>query len=367
MLAEAPRGLTAAVGVREGYNSNVNTLSSGGDGSFFTELDFDLLYKFGGSRLELEAGFGGNVGYYYSMGPQDNWFPNLEFNLASSYKLSPRTTLTLEGAAGWMSQPGFNSPGSYSSQGSYFLGNLGGGIEHRWMPKLSTVTAWTANVYEYETREYQESLGRIEQIGSNQLVFLWKPATALVQEYRFNPRIYFSDSDMNSVGQYFLFGANHRLNPRSSVSGRFGLEQRWLNEPDGGSGGYLGPYGEIKAQYAAGKTTADLLTSYGTQSSGLVGVGESDTFQVNLSVGRQLGSRTKLTLFTSYQNNNFDQQQQIPSFTDNVLDVGGGIAHKLSRSVSFELGYRYSTVVSTSDAERGYQRSIAFVGTRIEF
>ena len=360
-------GLAWEFSLYEGYNSNVEASASNPIGSFYTELDGGVVGIWEGSRGKLQISAGGGADYYYSSNLEQNLFPYAELGGNFTYELSSRTRVFAETQSEFLSQPNYGlSPGAYQNQGEYFVSSSLFGVEHQWRPRISTVTSWEVDIFGYAESYYQEQLGRIEQTGSNQLMFLWKPTTTLVQEYRINPRTYFDDSSMDSLGQFFLLGADQQLNPKSVMRGRFGLEQRWLNEPDGGQGHYLGPYGEIGAEYTAGRTNFDLLARYGTQSSGLVGVGESDSLNLGLTVSRRLGARTKIGAYGSYQFNRFDQQQTVSSFDDSVYSLGVGIERRIGNRVNLELGIGYSGVSSSGGEERSYDRWNAFLGTRID-
>lgn len=351
--------------VFEGYNSNVEATASP-TGSFYTEFDLELGHVLATPRLLVEIGIEGGLDFYYSRQLSRNLYPEAGGDLSLSYEISPRTSFTLEAEGQFLSQPNFTSPGSYQDQGDYFLLSGGTSIEHRWKPKISTVTSWDSNFYLYADPYYQDSLGRVEQIFGNQTLFLWKPTTSLVQEYRLNPRTYFQDPSMDSLGQYFLLGANQKLNPRSEVVGRFGVEQRWTGSGNGGDGHYLGPYGEIALNYAAARNSIDLVASYGTQSSGLVGVGESDTFQLSGEVSRNLGKKTKVAVSGGYQLNRFSQTTTSNGFENDVVNLGIGVERKIGNRVSLEAGYRYSGVISDGGGDNTYNRNIIYLGTKID-
>jgi len=351
--------------VFEGYNSNVEATSSP-TGSFYTEIDLELGRVFSTPRLLIEAELEGGLDFYYSRQLNRNLYPEAGGNFSLSYEISPRTSLTFDTSGQFLSQPSFTSPGSYQDQGDYFFLSGGTSIEHRWRPRISTITSWDANFYLYADPYYQDSLGRVEQIFGNQTLFLWKPTTSLVQEYRLNPRTYFQDSSMDSLGQYFLLGANQKLNPRSEVLGRFGVEQRWTGSGNGGNGHYLGPYGEIALSYTAARNNIDLIATYGTQSSGLVGVGESDTFQLSGEVSRNLGKKTKVAISGGYQLNRFSQTTASGGFENDVVNLGVGIERKIGNRVSLEAGYRYSGVVSDGGNDGTYNRNIIYLGTKID-
>jgi hypothetical protein len=360
-------GLNWEFSLNEGYNSNVTASGTNPIESFFTEIDAGIRGIWQGARGKLELGLGGGFDYYYSSDLEENLFPSAVFYGEFSYELSSRTRLMADTSTEFLSQPNFTlSPGGYQNQGDYFISSSMVGVEHQWRPKIATITMWEADIYGYTESFYQEQLGRIEQTGSNQLLFLWKPTTSLVQEYRINPRTYFNDSSMDSLGQFFLLGFNQQINPKSTITGRFGLEQRWLNEPGGGEGHYLGPYGEIGAKYAAGRMSFDLLARYGTQSSGLVGVGESDSLSLGASVSRRLGAKTKVGLYGNYQYNQFDQQQTTPSFNDSVYDIGVSLERRVGKRINLEIGASYAGVVSSGDEQGTYNRWLAFIGAKID-
>lgn len=351
--------------VFEGYNSNV-AAASDPIGSFYTEIDVGVGYVFKTPRTLLEIGLEGGVDYYYSTEIDRNFYPQGVGYFKMSREMSSRTSFLLESNAQFLSQPSFFSPGSYQDQGDYFLSSSRMALEHQWKPRVATISSWDADFYLYSDSYYQDALGRVEQIFGNQVLFLWKPTTSLVQEYRLNPRTYLEDSSMDSLGQYFLVGADQQLNPRSSVAGRVGVEQRWLGSGNGGDGHYLGPYGEITLGYETVRNNVDLAASYGTQSSGLVGVGESDTFQLSAGISRKLGKRTKIGLTSNYQFNQFNQTPTNGNFQNDVFDVGAGIERKIGKRVSLEVGYRYSGVISSGNEENGYNRNIIFLGTKID-
>lgn len=353
-------------GVYEGYNSNVDTTNSDPRGSLYTQLTADGQYRLGNSRTAVTADIGAGLSFYYDSPDGQSFYPNVEIGAGIRHSASSRLDLTLETTTAYLSEPSYNIPGASVNQGSYWFSSTTLGATYRWKPKISLKTAWQVDLYLYQDQYAQDNLGRIEQTGSQQVVFLWKPATSLVGEYRINPRTYFYDPGMDSIGQFFLLGADHTFNPRVEGYFRAGLEQRWLSEPQGGEGLYLGPYGEFGISGNLAKTKLDLRGRYGTQSSGIVGVGESDTLSFSLAAERKITSRIALSADVNYQNNRFNQQNSGDNFTDNVLDAGLGLSYRIGRLVSLQGGYRYSTLLS-GESYRDYTRSIIYMGTEVNF
>lgn len=353
-------------GVYEGYNSNVDTTNANPRGSWYTQVTGGGEYRAGNSRTSIDAEIGGGLTFYYDA-PDGSFFsPNLEGAVAAEHSVTSRLDLRFESSTAFLSQPSYSVPGASVNQGDYWISSTSLEATYRWSPKISLVSAWQVDAYFYADGYTQDSLGRIEQTGSQQVLFLWKPTTALVGEYRINPRTFLYNPGMDSVGQFFLTGADHTFSPKMEGYFRVGLEQRWLNEPDGGTGTYLGPYGEMGLTGNLAKTKIDLFSRYGTQSSGIVDVGESDTLMIGFAVERRITARISANSFVNYQNNQFNQQNTGPSFSDNVLDAGFGLAYRLNRQVSLQGGYRYSTLLS-DESFRDYSRSILFLGTEVNF
>lgn len=353
-------------GVYEGYNSNVDTTNTNPRGSWYTQVTGGGQYLAGNSRTSLEAEIGAGLTFYYDAPDGSFFYPNLEASVAVEHSVTSRLDLRLENATAFLSQPSYSVPGTSVNQGDYWVSSTTLEATYRWKPKISLVTSWQVDAYLYADGPTQDSLGRIEQTGSQQVLFLWKPATALVGEYRINPRTFLYNPDMDSLGQFFLVGADHTFSPRMEGYFRVGLEQRWLNEPGGGHGTYLGPYGELGLTGNLAKTKIDLFARYGTQSSGIIGVGESDTLMVGIAAERRITARISLDAFVNYQNNQFNQQNAGPNFSDNVLDAGLGLSYRISRQVAVQGGYRYSTLLS-DESYREYDRNILFLGTEVNF
>jgi len=353
-------------GVYEGYNSNVGTTSSNPVASWYTQLDGSGQYRFGNSRTQVEAEIGAGLTFYYDAPNGDFFYPDLEFAVEATHSVTSRMEVSLTSLTAFLSQPSYGIPGASVAQGNYWYSSTTVGVSYQWRPKISTESSWQLDAYLYADQFSQQNLGRIEQTGSQQILFLWKPQTSLVAEYRINPRTYLYAPEMDSLGQFFLLGADHSFSGKMSGYFRGGLEQRWLNEPGGGQGTYLGPYGEVGIEGSLAKTKLDFTARYGTQSSGIVGVGESDTLMVGLAAERRITARISLTGFVNYQNNQFNQQNTGSNFSDNVLDAGLGASYRLSRAAALQVGYRYSTLLS-DESFRDYNRSIFYIGSEFDF
>jgi len=365
--------------LKEGYNSNVNTTQNDPIESLFTQISGGVAYEFGSSRLRLTTSLDAGFTYYYNNDglSNDGIFPTVTFLLGAEYAASPRLDLYFRTSTALLSQPDYGNAGAPNSQvGNYIISDNAIGAKYKWSPKFATDTTYSPRLYYYLEDSQNDIQGRFEQTVAQQFLFLWKPTTALVTEYRFDTRDYFTANDLDSVGNFLLLGFNHTLNPRSKLTLRGGVEQRFNKNPTPGQEGetdiYIGPFGEANLNYALGKdTTIGLNARYGTTASGLSYYNQGQQLLLGLTATRQMTRRISTSVFFNYQNNYYTQQDGDnvnPDYSDNVFNTGINVSFLINRVWSLQAGYAYSTLISSETSQqRDYTQSIAFLGTQLSF
>jgi hypothetical protein len=359
-------------GISEGYNSNVNTASVDPVESVYTAINANVTYVFGGPRLSLSTGISANLTYYYSAPIADNWLPNATWDFAGNYKASERMELSFTTMTSFLSQGASNLYGAPTSNvGEYFYSDSVFGLEYKWAPKFATISSYSPLFVIYADQLQQDLVGRVEQTFGQQFVYLWRPTTDLVAEYRFNSRNYFINTSLNSWGNIFLAGFDHTLNPSSEIVFRGGVEQRVNENPfGGGQNNYLGPFGQLDFNYALGKSTdISLYSRYSTAASGLGDINQGQQLLLGFSVQRDITARISARAYLNYQNNYYDQPDaNFGSFSDNVYSAGVTIGYALNRNWSFNAGYQYNGIVSGNQNQQGdYNQNIAFIGAQFGF
>jgi len=366
--------------VYEGYNSNVNGAPNNGVESLYTMVNAGVSYAFGTSRLQMEVGLSAGVTFYYNNeGLQNNGiFPTGAFTLGANYAATPRLDLSLANNTALLSQPNFGlSGGSANYQGNYLVSSTSLGAKYLWLPKLATETTYSPVIYYYIEPE-GDNFSYLDQTIGQQFLFLWKPTTALVAEYRFNLRNYFELSNYNSLGNYALLGFDHTLNPRSTLTFRAGAEQRISQNPvTGGTYNYIGPFGQLGFNYALGARTSIGLTSrYGTTGTTVNNYSQDQQFLIGLQASHRFGRRLTLGAFANYQNNSYAQPggevdgvDLTPSFNYNVFNAGLSAGYYLRPEIwSLQAGYSFTTVVSSNtDFQADYTQNVVFLGTQLDF
>ncbi len=359
--------------VTEGYNSNVNGQQNGGVQSMFTSIGASVGYTFGTSRLEIELGLGAGLTFYYNnKGLQNNGlFPTGVFDLGVQYAVSDRLNLFLDSSTSLLSQPDFALVGgSNNYQGDYIVSATTFGVSYRWLPKFETITSYAPVIWYYFEPE-GDNFSRFDQTVAQQFLFLWKPVTSLVAEYRFNTRNYWYIDNYNSIGNYALLGFNHQLNPRSEVVFRAGAEQRINQIPNtGGTYNYIGPFGELRFNYSLRpKTDWTFFSRYGTSAASLDGYNQDQQFLLGTGLSHEFGKRLVGNIFLNYQHNYYDQPDNgTPDFYTNVFQTGLSAQYNIYGPVWLNAGYTYAGVISSDDAQQNsYNQNVVFLGAQLNF
>src|ERR1041385_3886034 len=175
-----------SVAVREGYDDNVYTTNENPIGSFFTNGNVVIGYKFGSARTRLDVEAHGGASYYYNRPFGQDYDINTGLTLTISHQATPR--LGLAGAAylTYQSEPDFNTGfGINRRNGNYFYTNDKFSTSYQWTPRFSTVTSYTLGVINYEDSSIGAYEDRFEHTFGNEFRYLVLPTTTLVGEYRY--------------------------------------------------------------------------------------------------------------------------------------------------------------------------------------
>ena len=367
--------LRFTVGIQEGYNSNVYATQNNQTQSAFTGLYFSVLYDFGSPRLTLTTGLNGNISYYYAAKNQ-NWLPNIYWTLGVEYDATPRLTLGFNTTTAYLTQgsPGiFGAPTAAFNDG-YFFSSSGLSAEYQWAEKFSTITSYQPLFLIYSNDGQQNQLGRVQQTFSQQFLYLWRPTTSLVAEYRLGLVNYFVNDDINSWGNYYLAGFNHTLNPGSELVFRGGLQQSFNQIPTfygGGENTTYNPYVQLAFNNQLGKdTTIGFQGVYGSTPSQYFNINQAQQLFLGLSLARNITSRLAATANVGYQNNYYNQPGvgAPGAFYSNYYTAGVGLAYRLYRNLSLTAGYQYNGQTSGNSQIVGpYNQNIAYIGVQAEF
>jgi len=359
--------------VQQGYNSNVISTTDNAIESLYTEIGGGVDLVLGGSRLDLVFGFDLGATYYYNNDnlQNDGIFPNGNLTLNIDYAVSERLDLSFDTTTLLLSQPSFTIVGASDSfLGNYIVSNTSLNASYRWLPKLETITGYSP-VFWYYNEPLGDNFSRIIQTFDQQFLYLWKPSTSLVFEYRFSTTTYLELEDYDSIGNFLLLGFNHTLNPRSVLNFRGGAEQRFSQVPNTSeTSTYLGPYAQLELSYSLRPQTIVAFNArYGTTAAQQQGYVQDQQFLSGLSLQHAFGRRLSGSLFFNYQNNFYDQPEgTVPDYTTEVYNTGLNLNFAINQVWSFNIGGSITGLFSSNENLRGnYTQNVLFIGTNLNF
>lgn len=354
--------------VREGYDDNLFTTRTNTSKSFYTNWAAGVDYQFGSPRLQLTASLGGGVTYYYTR-PGDKIDFNGQFSFNAIYLATPRLTISASSTIAYMAQPDTNLMGSSNRvNGDYIYASTAIDGAYQWSEKFSTVTGYNSYANYYLEQELNNTQSFYSPTIKQSFHWLLLPKTTVVAEYRANPTIYTGGAKLNSFGNFALVGFDQAFNPRFKWTARFGLEQRFNQNPVDGNSIYFGPYLESNLSYQFGPaSTLSWNARYGTEPSGLTNVTQAQTFRTGLAVNHGFTPRLSANLGFNFEVDYYDQSGVIDTFTETIFDVSLNVNFKVTRHVSLSAGYQFVDVMAPENIQFEYTRNIAFVGANLNF
>lgn len=356
-----------SVSVREGYDDNVYTTSQNPVGSFFTNGNVVVGYKFGSARTQLDLEVNGGASYYYNRPFGQQYDINTGLTLTVSHQATPRLGLAAAAYVTYQSEPDFNTGfGINRRNGNYFYTNDKFSSSYQWTPRFSSVTSYTLGVIKYEDSSVGAYEDRFEHTFGNEFRFLVQPTTTLVGEYRYEV-IDYDTAPRNSMTHFVLTGFDHSFNPHFNVSLRGGAEFREFDNFDARTS----PYGEATLNYSLGKrTTVSWMNRYGLDEPDIPGAPSRTTFRTGLNAGFALTPRitSTLTLFYQHDDNQgiLTPTALVPSFSEDSIDFGLGLRYEINRNFAAIAGYNHTEVLSEI-ALREYTRNRYFLGFNATF
>jgi len=365
IFSRKPFNFTLAV--RQGFDSNVNTTPSNPESSMYSNVGAGVNYSFGTPRLQLGASLGGGVTYYYNR-PDDPTDFNGNFALSANYRATPRLNLSISTSTAYLSQPDLATVGGTNRQdGDYLVTNTTLSAAYQWSEIISSITSYNFTALYYLENDLNQNQGNISQTLAQSVLWLWKPKTTLVAEYRANTITYYG-ADLDQLGNYLLVGFDQIFNPRFFWNLRVGAQVNLNNNPVDGESFYVGPFMESTLRYQlATATSLSWTMRYGTEASGLNDVSQRQTFRTGLALTHAFTQRLSGSFGLNYLANYYNQPDVIQTYIENIVDFSVGLNYKINRFAGLEVGYQFTIDMAPEETERSYSRNIVFVGANFSF
>jgi hypothetical protein len=369
-----------SISILEGYDDNVNTAPSNGQGSGYTNGNVLLTYAFGNPRLRLSLDTSAGITYYYQHIANQDYDIDLRGHFVLQYKATPRLTLGSDVLIAYLTEPSFNYAAGLNTRAGNYLYTLDTfSAGYLWAPRFSTVTRYTLTALNYDDNSVGMLQDRVENKFGNEFRFLLTPVTGLVGEYRLELINYTQGQNpLDSTTHFVLGGFDHTFNPRLNVTVRAGAEFRSYS--DGGTRN--SPYVEGSLNYAVGRrTTVSWSNHYGLEEPDVASSQNPTVFRTGLEGKFNLTPRISTTLGLYYVHSDYPESTTplffgdiiigetiTPAFTQDEFDGTIELRFAITSLIRAQLGYHYTDVTSNMvGLGQDYHRNRVFGGFNVTF
>ncbi len=358
--------------LRVGYDSNVNTTYFNPHSSGFFNLAINIAYTASSPRSTLTIGAGVNFVFYFDPAPNTQEFQvNAKFNIAWTYKISPRMSLAISTANVYGTQPEYTIVGLNSRvAGNYFYSANRVALGYQFTSRFSTITSFVPIIVLYEEEPYKTGQNRVEYYFSEELRYLIQPTVTLVGEYRFSYIDYLNFNRLDSTSNYVIGGLDASLSPRLKLSLRGGAQ--FADYSNSNRTTVASPYFEGSMSYDYQKySNIAFILRYGVEQTDVAGTLYRQGFRMGVNIRHQLTPRISLSGSFYYTNAYYTGDPSQPllnpgRFSDNIFDTAVGARYAINRNFSIDVGYLY-TFVDSPLLGRSYNRNRVFAGVRFQF
>jgi Putative beta-barrel porin 2 len=345
-----------------GYDDNVFTQHTDPIGSVYDEFGLNANVNVGDDRTQLTAtGTAGFVVYWQRPGSKVD--PNIKFDLNFNHQFSEWTVVTLDSILTYQAQPDVSSGvGVLNQVGNYIYSQNRLSVGLQWSRRIATFTNYSLNLINYESPAVGQFDDRIEQLISEEIRYLLRPAIVAILQYQFGYEDYLHESLSNSQTHSFLLGGDFTPGLRLTFSFRAGAELRYENS--GSQGGELFPYAESTLDYKLRPdSTIEWYNRYGLEESDVGVQGYRKTYRTGLKLSDQIGGKTTLAAAIYYSYNEYAGPL---NFIENVVDADLSASYALTRKLSLNCGYTF-TRDSSGLSIRTYSRNRINAGISYSF
>ena len=359
--------LHVVASVNAGYDTNVDTNSSGGQGSFFSDATVGLTYSFGTERTRASLSTSASVTYYDSPGRNGFSFnPDLNLNLGLSHAVSERLNLNASAVVRYGSEPDFSTDlGQNRRVGNYFETEDSISASYEWLERFSTVTRFSFARIQYGEEmlsmlqdNFSQRQSRFEYGFGQQFRFLFLPFTTITADYDFST-VSYDLPNRDSTTHFLLAGIDQTLGPHLQATLHAGAQFRHseLNQSDTINPSFDGSLNWIVGE----KTSVNFTMRYLTEEPDLIGATSQTTFRTGLGATYALTERISSNLGLFYVHDTPNSRTDLPvmlqpSSSEDSVDIGLSLQYAVTPRLSLTAGFHFTDVLSDVQ-QRSYLRS----------
>jgi hypothetical protein len=381
---------TLTASLREVYDDNVGTSSSGSHASLETELSPSILVDFPMENSEFSARYTFDITYYSN---RDNTQSNNggsngssgtnggsitfthEFVAQYTHAFSDRFNLALSEQFRYFTEPSlFQSTGTNYQDGPYIANTLNGMVSAQWTPLFGTTTTYANTVVRYDDAAIAVAQNSIENTGSQSFSFAILPKLSL-NFGGIGDNITYTSGLRGYTNYTGFIGAGWKALPSLSLSGRGGIS---YIEPIG-SKASIGPYAALSLTWTLGaRSSLSFDYAHEVTPTDQVGANGQTSDRFSASFNYDITPSLSAHLQGIFTNAVISQSLITPtsastsgtvsSTNEYDYELDTGLTYQYDRYLAFDLGIILSGVTSNNNSSgnsgNDYTRDEAYVGVR---
>jgi opacity protein-like surface antigen len=350
------RRLQLSASIDGGYDDNVLLIPNGSP-SWFANPNAIVSYQFGSPRLAVDLLARGGIIYYFDHPGGLTYDPIDSLDLTLAYKVTLRLTLDFSTSSFYGAQPDYSTALSSTRRlGNYIRSENQLSAHYELSPRLTSVTSFFFSVLEYESSAASGN-NRLQPAFSQQLRYLWQPATTVSGAYR----ITVNDTQGaggGSTTESLVAGLEQSFSPRFQAGLHSGVQFRSggqispyvetsLRYELAGQGGYgVGQTGRTLSRQSANGTYIMWTIRYSIEESDVQTSTGRETFRTNLLLNYAMTDRISAGLGLSYSHgdNGTSNQNSLGSSTETTFDITPSVRYAITPRCAVNVGYNYTDV-----------------------
>lgn len=362
-VSENRKFYTISCSLREIYDTNIFTATTGRIASFETEVSPSILFDFPmeNSDFSMRETFDAT---YYSNRPGSQWDFDDEVVAQFQHQFSDRFSLNMAEQFRYYTEPSlFQNVGTLYYNGAYISNTFNGSFNAQWTPLVSTVFSYSNTVVDYMQQQTATGNNSVENTGSATLGFAILPKITLTFGGIFDD-ISYGQIDRGYTTYTGTVGANWQALPSLSLNVAVGGS---LTQTDLGTSEPT-PYASLALNWQLGARSSlnfnyshEIVPSDVVQSMGQIAdrFGTLFHYDITSSISAHLEGTFTHGIYTPF----LLSPNTISGFSENDFAIDAGLTYHINSHFDVNLGNTYSGVASGLSF-RDYNRDQVYLGVR---
>jgi len=366
-IAEEEKGkpITLSAYLREEYDDNFFTAKTNKEELWRTLVEPTAVFNYPLDQTLLSARYTFGLSVFEDR-PGNDVDMSHDFVGRIAHTFSPRFDVDFRDRFRMGYEPDLQNGGTtYRQDGDYWVNEATLFGRAQWTPRFGNTAEYVNRIVDYKSKLLSNAQDRVEHIGNfeNRLQVL--PSTVATAGYRATA-VEYDVSNRNSLGHAFLLGADHRLLPEWTVSGRGGVEYRTFDNPLAKDA--WAPSFSLAStwQYLP---YSSVSLSYGYT----IGVSDDASYSSNTGHNIRLDwvhgftPRLSSRVSTGINLNDYEDSQRIDgisagSRSETAYYAEFTLTYALTKWLSTEVGYIYTGL--DTELASNYERNRVYMGVR---